>query len=170
MLLPPWVIRGKEKVQRTGTRYIHTLFPYTLPAAVICIFTQVLPLYIRCYVFTRYFTPEMGAILLVNEAFRVLNQQSVCSVLHWCLSVQPVVSYKAGEYRIIIQSQYIGSKLTCTYTHPNTHTEKLLALIPIETYIVHMYSDDILYVVHTPITQVCTLEYNTIRSGTHKST
>ena len=35
------------------------------------------PLEIRFYVFTRYFTPEMGAILLVNEA-----QREVCHSLN----------------------------------------------------------------------------------------
>src|SRR4029434_7961985 len=31
------------------------------------------PLEIRFYVFTRYFTPEMGAILLVNEALKAFT-------------------------------------------------------------------------------------------------
>src|SRR4029434_5848639 len=39
------------------------------------------PLEIQFYVFTRYFTPERGTILLVNEALRERNVQGFSSIL-----------------------------------------------------------------------------------------
>src|SRR4029434_8037351 len=47
----------------------HTHFPLYPPSSGnMRFYSGAPPLEIRFYVFTRYFTPEMGAILLVNEA------------------------------------------------------------------------------------------------------
>src|SRR4029434_9485933 len=46
-------------------------FPHSLPSSGnLRFYSGAPPLEIRFYVFTRYFMPEMGAILLVNEALR----------------------------------------------------------------------------------------------------
>src|SRR4029434_7266688 len=50
----------------------NTHFPlYTPSSGNLRFYSGAPPLEIEFYVFTRYFTPEMGAILLVNEALSV---------------------------------------------------------------------------------------------------
>src|SRR4029434_6595282 len=58
-------------------------FPHPLPSSGnLRFYSGAPPLEIGFYVFTRYFTPEMGAILLVNEALSSLNQSAGNQVKH----------------------------------------------------------------------------------------
>src|SRR4029434_7309265 len=56
----------------------HTHFPLYPPSSGnMRFYSGAPPLEIRFYVFTRYFTPEMGAILLVNEGLKVVHKYAI---------------------------------------------------------------------------------------------